>query len=629
MAKVYEIIGKNINTIDELLTLLKENYNEVYSYFSDVKSYSKRSKELIVFVKSQDKELGSVIEKIFNDTSYLHNVLTFIIFELSGKEDIIINNERCSFKDFITKLKTIDSSQENAVIIKEFILNHGITKTFGEISDEENFKENMLYVENNFDNKYVYDYLLSYYEIVNSISSVNSILQSLVIRNEENYYSCEVAFRSEEFLLNLAHKIKKIGPVIDIIRSDAYVFKITKLFCEDKSITVSNQELLKLCSNSFYDWLINHIKEYKYKGKAKKLKSLLSSKLNEYKKLTKKINIDNRNDFYKMVDFENSLFDLYNNFVKLYKDNKIIAKSDDFVLDKEYASTLICQNYVESVVLDLKHDKIHEDPNLDKTFDGIVHYDTVLAKKKRKLYKKLSRFGFFLTFISTLLFIFSLVLLLLDSHILVQIPFPTIEGWEEFFDNSKKFFTNIDFPNIILSSKINIGILLSDSIIMLVVLSLFSLIISIMIKKKAKHGLKNVYNYVAYNNFKVDSKKLTKEQNKTFNKLKKKSDKYEKNLEKNYRITSTIISIIYTLTNSLFLCCVFSLLTSALDVQTMLTNSDINLNLNLSFGIIHLVIGLVLSAIYGILKKSKGFFSFLILSLISLISVIIGCFIII
>ena len=147
-------------------------------------------------------------------------------------------------------------------------------------------------------------------------------------------------------------------------------------------IDFNYDEILSIFDDTFYLWLINNLKNYKYKkSEAKETYKRLKSYKKEYDKLMLKakrfglnslVNKKSTNTYFDLVmDMHSKLFNEYHYFTQLYVKGLIIAKGESFKLDLPYVATYISEAYRENKMLMLA--KENEE---GKEFEGLSFDDT-------------------------------------------------------------------------------------------------------------------------------------------------------------------------------------------------------------------------------------------------------------
>lgn len=601
MANTYEIDNVPIESLESLLEVLANNFLKCHEYFSDNKLGQKRLKSLISFVKGFDKDLANKVNKAIVEARYLHNALTFIIFELSKHTRVIINGKPYSFTDFIQGLKA--NGRDNQ-IYSTFLLDKGLSKTFGLMYDEPNFCNIMSCVEDNISNDLVFEFITTYNEYYTSLSYVTSIVSGIVINNDECFLRGELAFNEHKFLITLAHKIQDLAPILKAVNSNVCTFKIIKLLYG----IVDTNDLLKLISNTFFDNLLVNYNNYKYKSKeANEVKKSLTSISSIMKKLLKEFDGEDEEAFYKLVDLKEDLYNAYLAFINCYKNRGITAKAEEYEMNQEYCSTLICKNYVENNVINLNHISNLPDTKLD--LKSNLSYDEKIVKKQKKFSHKLNRFGFNICLLGLLNLIISI--LFIASSFLKH-----VDGMEE----AVAFFNQPDL-NLF---YITIGSTdIYDCLIIYGIASLLSIIFGIIVRANANKIFNNILNYEAYFSYQSKEGLLTKKQNRIYKKLEGKSEKLEKKVKKHYSITSCLTMGIFAIVSVCLL----------VNIVDILFNNGMDELLSSTFkidGTYHyftLIFAALFAVLYGFIKRRKGFFTPYIILILSFAGLVLSCFI--
>ena len=132
--KPYIFNGNEYTDLNELAMAYKENFN------LGVEDIYTNGKKLVKFIKqvSKNKELVKTIVNYIAYSTYKNNALTFIIFELSDNNEVVINGQNVSFDEYIKLLKKYPNDKENNILFG-FLKDHGISKIYERLDPTNNF----------------------------------------------------------------------------------------------------------------------------------------------------------------------------------------------------------------------------------------------------------------------------------------------------------------------------------------------------------------------------------------------------------------------------------------------------------------------------------------------------------
>ena len=325
------------------------------------------TKELIKFIKSRISDKGKVKKyiNILAETKYKSNALTFMIFEMTDHKEIIIAGVKMDLLTYLQALRENPDPANN--ILFAFLEDGGITKTFRASGADPKLCQHSRAIERNFRNPFTYKYLVAYYGYETK-ESLDGKVRSIAINGEECFRRFSNLARSEAFLISLAHKAG-FTDVIDAVNDENPTFVSLKLL--NKTKETEEDYLRRIVDGSFFFWMVDNFDKYDYKPKALRIYKRFVEIKKEYdgykdqiaaRKISS-ISFDN------YIGIAKRLYENYLYFISAYKNDLISVKKkydrEKYDLNKPYARTYICQDYMQGKVVKLytPHEGIEQKVN--------------------------------------------------------------------------------------------------------------------------------------------------------------------------------------------------------------------------------------------------------------------------
>ncbi len=608
MGKPYVFNEIEYDSLNSLANAYAVNFNE------GINDIYTNSKKLIKFIKNQtkDKELIKDIVSYLSLSKYKNNALTFIIFRLSGERKVVINGSELTLEEYIKALKENSNKEDNALFA--FLEDYGISKTYAKQGIEPKLTKDSYYIERNFDLDFTYQYLTTYYDF-EIVESLNAKISNIAINKEECFRRATKATSSLEFQLSIAHKIgfkeavamnKEINPLF-------YAVKLLK------SINETEEESLRLLiSDTFYWWLLDNYDKYMpVKKEAKDIFDKLKEIKKEYMKYQSQVEarkiVNISIDLY--ADMSRSLYLVYLKFINLYRKGLIEIKkkigNQDFEFDKPYCKTYICQEFMNGRIVKLynpKHDEDKEirinpltgevildeaeennnsvdiddvsldnpDVDLDISLDETIKLDKQI--KYMNKYKSFGAFSIFATITNLIIVVIILVLGLIFSGTNGALG---------------------DVAASVVSLLNNIG-----AIILFAVAELLTIIFAITLGSRVNKTYNNALDarFLATIGIKDN---ITPKQEAKYIKLSLNEATINKYAYRNHKIASLFVMVFAGVSFAILALFVGALISGF--VPSLISQEA------LKQYIIYAIFGAVIGAVYGIIKKYKGFLSLAIL----------------
>lgn len=364
--KQFEFNGKTYTELGSLLEDFIANYSEAQDYI--IKKY----KKFLKFVKSlkNDKQTMENLKDYYIYSKSKTSLLTFVIFELLDEKKVYINGNSFTFEEFCLTLKQVDIKKRNALV--DFLKDGGIQYTYSRMPEYEYLKEDAKNLDATGDSEETINYLINYFEPLDE--SYAGLLQS-IFTSDEKYRKFNRLLKEKDFITYLSHKYGFTG-ISKSFTASSKAFEVAKVLVRSGEYNIN--DILSIFENTYFLWLPENYKNYKFKKKeAGFLQDLIKKSRKQLKKFTKKnmsrlINkVSKKSDetyFDKLMDLYSTLNDNYVIFCKLAKDGLILSKGD-YKLDYEYANVLVCQKYASGKNLTLANDtpnpSILDDTSLD------------------------------------------------------------------------------------------------------------------------------------------------------------------------------------------------------------------------------------------------------------------------
>lgn len=626
--KPYIFNGSEYHNLNDLADAYEESFDLA---MDDIFN---NAKKLIKFVKKvkKNKEFTNKIVNILYSSRYKNNALTFIIYEFSDSNKIVISGKELSLKEFITALKENPNTEDNTLFA--FLEDSGLTKTYKKLDPESKLLRDSIYIEKNCYLPFTYKYLTTYdsFEIKESL---NGKISSIAINGEECFRRGTKLTKNEDFQLGMAHKAG-FKAAVEMNKDVNPIFKAVKLL---KAINECEDEYLnKIISNTFYWWLIDNLDKYLVVNKKAKPVFL---KLMELKKQYDKFNdLILAKKIYGISlelysDLSRDLYLNYLEFVKMFREGKIIVKKrfdqNRYNFDKPYCNTYINQDFMDGKVIKLytpHEDKSNEiemkinpltgevieeaevletnETDVDDLVDDVrddapidvESDDTINDKKLIKLEKKINkvkRFAGIMTFISVL-------------NIVLGIVFAGLSMLKDMKEESLATIGN------------NMNLLLSDGILVLILALapvLLTLILGIVLMVRANKTLNKINDARFIQNARLKDD-LSVKQERRLNSLALNEAQTKKRALKSHRLLTCIITVLVSVSYAAIGICACGII-NAFMTDAFSFKDQIN---NISTILMAVGIAAGLSLLIGLIKKYKGIITALFISIVSIAAAI-------
>lgn len=313
------------------------------------------TKELIKFIKSRISDASKVKRyiTILAETKYRSNALTFLIFEMTDYKEIIIAGVKMDLLTYLQALRENPDPANN--VLFAFLEDGGITKTFRAQGADPKLCVHSRAIERNFRNPFTYNYLVAYYGYETK-ESLDGKVRSIAINGEECFRRFSNLASSEAFLISLAHKAG-FTDVIEAVNDNNPTFVALKLLNKIKE--TEEDYLRRIVDGSFFFWMVDNFDKYDYKPKAMKVYKKfveIKKEFDGYKDQIEARKISSIS-FDNYINIAKRLYDNYLSFVFAYQHNLITVKrkfdAERYDLNKPYAKTYICQDYMQGKVIRL------------------------------------------------------------------------------------------------------------------------------------------------------------------------------------------------------------------------------------------------------------------------------------
>lgn len=354
----------NQESYDDLSSLSKAYIENFDLGMDDIYN---NTKELVKFIKSRISDRSKVKRyiNILAETKYRSNALTFLIFEMSEHKDIVIAGVKMDLLTYLQALRENPDPANN--ILFAFLEDGGITKTFRAQGADPKLCSHSRAIERNFRNPFTYKYLVAYYGYETK-ESLDGKVRSIAINGEECFRRFSSLASSEAFLISLAHKAG-FTDVIEAVNDENPTFISLKLL--NKTRETEEEYLRRIVDNSFFFWMVDNFDKYDYKPKALKIHKRFVEIKKEYDSYKDQIQARKISSisFDNYIDISKRLYENYLYFVSAYQNELISVKkkydAERYDLNKPYAKTYICQDYMQGKVVKLysEHPEVQQKIN--------------------------------------------------------------------------------------------------------------------------------------------------------------------------------------------------------------------------------------------------------------------------
>ena len=523
----YEFDGNQYVELNDLALAFANKYklaiNSIYANY----------KELIKFLKNKtkDKLLLDRIRYALAFSKSKNSALTFVIFELLTEKAVYINGVKLSFEDFCNNMKDVNPDEENVLL--SFLEDQGLEKTYARMEEYMFLKDDAAYLDSHFNSPETISYLVNFY---NEDNNDKKMLLDDILNGNEKFRKFAYLSRETSFINYVSHNygFKDISKSLSGVSRS---FVIAKILAQSKDYTYD--DIISIFDDTFYLWLLDNLKNYKYKKSDAKE---TFSRLKNYKKEFDKINLQakkmgfnslvNKKStvtyFDLVMDMHAKIFNEYLYFVQLYVKGFIIAKGESYKLDLPYMTTYICGAYKENRMLMLAKeneegkelsDFSFEDTSKDFPIEEEVG-NTVTDKEMITGLKKVQKRN---TSLGAFAIVFGILLVILAVGIPVALSFMKFEWLDNFVKHSYSFD---ELYRFIIYGGIVFVIALVSAIVLII---------------KSSKTNSNLTDLLFIKTCKNESESLTVLQKERFAKIAKNEAKLERSVNDNHRLLSFIV----------------------------------------------------------------------------------------
>jgi hypothetical protein len=556
----YNFNNEEYSNLNDLALAFIENFDIA------IDSVKTNYKKLLGFIKYCNRKIYKQALDVFYTSKYVSNVTTFFIYMFLDEKAVYINGKLHTIEDFVEGFRT------NPELYKAFIKDYGLERTYCRMYKDSNLALNAKDIRLNIDDEFVSLYISEYFKF----DGLEAIKQYIALDDSnELFNNVNDSFKSNDFQLILAQKYG-LKAVLTMREEHYPIFKGLKLVKEFFTL----DEIANILSNNHLTWLLANFDKYSYKGKAKELNKKLKASKKLFNKNIKSKNIDS------MIDQAYEVSLNYLSFIEFYGKKLIMPKKkvskDQYDICINYCDGLISKACAEELSIKVFNEDLVSEIKI-KNKKEIVEIN---SKKERKRINKLARYNRGLIFFDFIAIIYLAVAfgLSITENPIIKLP-------------------------------------LADHTLDIVCIALAVLILffAYSISRKIESS-RNAYNKVVRlrNLYNKELEIPNKEQE-----IKKLEAKDKKNLKRTLSsrrirtaLTCTMLSFVY----SVLLVSVFNnFLASTLDQYVEWSNTY---NVN-SSAMMYVIIGPVLAFIYGLVRRRKGFFTNVLIILLSIVGVLV------
>lgn len=353
--RTFRFIDNDYDSISTLGVAFAEHYKEAMDVIT--------TKEFLKFCK-QFKGIYKQVTDILYSTRYVQNVVTLVIYLFTnGHKFVVYGKTYVSFKEFS---KDIDTPG-----FKLFLSEKGFSKTVVSASNNEKIKQDLITLEENYNDDFALKFIKEYYNY-DSIENIETALSEIYNNRDEQFRRAHELFSSESTQMLLGHRYS-LDAVLKLRNDATPVFNGLELIQAE----MPEETIINLLQNGFYYFLVENIKQYKFKGKAKQIVKKIKSVKNELKKEKKpSVNF--------LCSKCRELYNLYILTVDYFNEGKIKVKESKFEFTAHYCGTLIPVAYVgtHSVKLGSSNETKAVVPEEKLKYD-LRYFDKAVIKYKR------------------------------------------------------------------------------------------------------------------------------------------------------------------------------------------------------------------------------------------------------
>lgn len=337
MAYKYKFLNNNYVNIEDFAVGLSENYGDAINFiFTNA-----------FLNQIDDYYLRGRIQTEMRRCKYVESVFTMVIYLLNPSLGLCVRGRFFKTLEDLAKYMHVTSTNKDISIIHLF-LDNCITHTLG-IADNysEEFKDNIVYIEDNIEDPAIYEYFIDLFDIkfkredahglsvfdyyLSTISTTSSRLDAyLSLINDPGFKSA--LFKQFGLKQTLEIYGKKNAP-----------FEFIKLIDDYTQL-----DIVQFLDMGITTWLLKNYNNYKFSHDTSKVKNLLKECARESKQV---MSVDER------VKFNEKVYIYYRNFLNLYDCQKIVEKSEEYRLDIYYNRNRGCIKYFQDIGLSFDYNQ--------------------------------------------------------------------------------------------------------------------------------------------------------------------------------------------------------------------------------------------------------------------------------
>ncbi len=313
MNACFKFLGKNYDNERELAKALADNYADALNYVFT---------EEFLNCFSDTYLRGRVVAEL-RRCRYAESALAMIIYLLNPELGLCVKGKFfMSLKDLATYMY-YNSQEENLTIVHLF-LDHAITHTLA-LAELENIKlkKDIVYVEDHIEDPAIYEYFIDLFDVrfkqtdAHGLTKFDYFLYG--ISNKKDKFQAFLELLDDSSFKSSLYSTFGISYILSIYEKPDYPYVIFNLLKEKTTM-----ELDSFTGNGVHVWILSHIKNYKYYGVARKIKS----KMKKLYKLHKKTQL-----FDERLNNSSRCYELYKCFTDAYEYGFISAIEDNYAIN--------------------------------------------------------------------------------------------------------------------------------------------------------------------------------------------------------------------------------------------------------------------------------------------------------
>lgn len=333
MKTKFEFLGEHYTDEKTLALALARNFADAINYIFT---------ENFLNSVSDSYLKGRIVAEI-RRCKYVESAVSMVIYLLNPELGLCVKGKFFkSLKDLANYMCYETDSDDKAII--HLFLDHAITHTLALVeSDSQDFRKDIVYVEEHIEDKSIYDYFISLFDVgfkqndAHGLSVFDYALYG--IASEKDKFQAFLELLDTPSFKSCLYSHFGISYTLSLYEKSDYPYVIFNLLKDNTSI-----DLTPFTGNGVHVWTLTKIKNYKFTRIAKKIKHQMKKLAGKAKKVQL---------FNEKLNNSSQCYELYKCFVDAYDYGFIVAKEEQYELNYDGYKNRASLAYINELKLPL------------------------------------------------------------------------------------------------------------------------------------------------------------------------------------------------------------------------------------------------------------------------------------